>query len=145
MASACSRSSHCVHPAECCLSRGENQEKLFLNACRVRRLIVDKINELFKDYDGMILPASGGGAPTFKESSEKLSSKYLLLENHLAIGNFGGFPSITIPFTFSDEMPVGVNITGRVKDDDLVLNMANKIESITGYKDIYSKVGDIDV
>ncbi|MBR3049693.1 MAG: Asp-tRNA(Asn)/Glu-tRNA(Gln) amidotransferase subunit GatA [Bacilli bacterium] len=123
----------------------ENQEKLFLNACRVRRLIVDKINELFKDYDGMILPASGGGAPTFKESSEKLSSKYLLLENHLAIGNFGGFPSITIPFTFSDEMPVGVNITGRVKDDDLVLNMANKIESITGYKDIYSKVGDIDV
>ncbi len=123
----------------------ENQEKLFLNACRVRRLIVDKINELFKEYDGMILPASGGGAPTFKESSEKLSSKYLLLENHLAIGNFGGFPSITIPFTFSDDMPVGVNITGRVKDDDLVLNMANKIESITGYKDIYSKVGDIDV
>ncbi|MBQ2639930.1 MAG: Asp-tRNA(Asn)/Glu-tRNA(Gln) amidotransferase subunit GatA [Bacilli bacterium] len=123
----------------------ENQEKLFLNACRVRRLIVDKMNELFKDYDGMILPASGGGAPSFDDSSEKLSSKYLLLENHLAIGNFGGFPSITIPFTFSNDMPVGVNITGRVKDDDLVLNMANKIESVTGYKDIYSKVGDIDV
>ena len=33
----------------------ENQEKLFLNAYRVRRLIVDRINELFKKYDGLIM------------------------------------------------------------------------------------------
>ena len=123
----------------------ENQEKLFLNACRVRRLIVEKITELFKEYDGMILPASGGIAPKFDDTSEKLSSKYLLLENHLAIGNFGGFPSITIPFTFINDMPVGVNITGRIKEDALVLNMANKIEEVTGYKDIYSKVGEENV
>lgn len=123
----------------------ENQEKLFLNACRVRRLIVDKITELFKEYDGMILPASGGIAPKFDDTSEKLSSRYLLLENHLAIGNFGGFPSITIPFTFVEDMPVGVNITGRIKEDGLVLNIANKIEEITGYKDIYSKVGEENV
>ena len=41
-----------------CLTK-ENKEKLFLNACRVRRLVVDKINELFKQYDGLILPAIG--------------------------------------------------------------------------------------
>lgn len=126
----------------------ENQEKLFLNAGRVRRMIVDKITELFKEYDGMILPASGGIAPSFESSSEKLeklSARYLILENHLAIGNFGGFPSITIPYGFVSDMPIGVNITGRIKEDDLVLNMANKIETITGCKDQYSKVGDIDV
>ena len=123
----------------------ENQEKLFLNAQRVRRLIVDKINELFKMYDGLILPAAGGGAPRFDETSEKLSSRFLLLENHLAIGNFGGFPSITIPYGMVDGMPIGINITGRVKEDDLVLNMAHKIEKITGYKDLYCKVGEIDV
>ncbi len=120
----------------------ENQEKLFLNACRIRRLIVDKINELFKDYDGMILPASGSIAPKFDDSSEKLSEKYLILENHLVIGNFGGFPSITLPFTMIENMPVGINLTGRVKEDDLVLNMANYIEKVTGLSDIYSKVGD---
>lgn len=123
----------------------ENQEKLFLNACRVRRLIVDKITELFKEYDGMILPASGGVAPKFDDSSEKLSDRYLLLENHLAIGNFGGFPSITLPYGKVNDMPIGVNITGRVREDDLVLNIANKVEELTGYKDIYCKVGDIDV
>lgn len=112
----------------------ENQEKLYLNACRVRRLIVEKINELFKEYDGMILPASGGIAPKFDDSSDKLSSRYLVLENHMAIANFGGYPSITIPYTKICGMPVGVNITGRIMEDDIVLNMANKIEEVTGYK-----------
>ena len=112
----------------------ENQEKLFLNACRVRRLIVEKINELFKEYDGMILPASGGIAPKFDDSSDKLSDRYLLLENHMAIANFGGFPSITIPYAKVSSMPVGVNITGRILEDDVVLNMANKIEEVTGFK-----------
>ena len=117
----------------------ENQEKLFLNACRVRRLIVDKINELFKIYDGLILPTSGGIAPHFDEASDKLSDRYLLLENHLAIGNFGGFPSITIPSGFVENMPISINITGRVKEDDLVLNMANIIEEELGYKNQYAK------
>ena len=123
----------------------ENQEKLFLNAQRVRRMIVDKMNEFFKEFDGMIAPCSGGPASTFDATSEKLSDRYLILENHLAIGNFGGFPSITLPFTMVDGLPVGINLTGRVREDDVVLNMANKIESITGLRDIYSKVGDIDV
>ncbi|MBQ6546546.1 MAG: Asp-tRNA(Asn)/Glu-tRNA(Gln) amidotransferase subunit GatA [Bacilli bacterium] len=123
----------------------ENQEKLFLNAGRIRHIIVDKMNELFKEYDGMIAPCSGGPAQKFESTSEKLSDRYLILENHLAIGNFGGFPSITVPYAMIDDMPVGLNITGRVREDDLVLNIAYKIEEETGLKDIYSKVGDIDV
>ena len=123
----------------------ENQEKLFLNAGRVRRMIVDKMNEFFKEYDGMIAPCSGGPAAKFDSTSEKLSDRYLILENHLAIGNFGGFPSITLPYTMVNDMPVGINITGRVREDDVVLNMANYVEKVTGLKDIYSKVGDMDV
>ena len=44
-----------------------------------------------------------------------------------------------------NDMPVGINITGRVREDDVVLNMANKLEELTGLKDIYSKVGEEDV
>ena len=118
----------------------ENQEKLFLNACRCRRLIVDRVNELFKDYDGIILPASGGGAPSFDSSSEQVTDQQLILENHMAIGNFGGFPSITIPFTFVKDMPVGINITGRVMEDDILLHIANEVEKITGLRGL--KLGD---
>lgn len=121
----------------------ENQEKLFLNACRCRRLIVDKVNEIFKKYDGIILPASGKGAPSFDASSEQVSDQQLILENHMAIGNFGGFPSITIPFSFVQGMPVGVNITGRAMKDDVVLHIAQEVENITGLKGL--KAGDKDV
>lgn len=112
----------------------ENQEKLFLNAQRVRHMIVDKMNELFKKYDGLIMPASGGIAPKFGESSDQLSDRYLILENHMAIGNFGGFPSISIPSGFVNNMPISVNITGRAMEDDVVLNMAYKLEEKLGIK-----------
>ena len=113
----------------------ENQEKLFLNAQRVRRLIVDKMTELFKTYDGMIAPASGSVAPKFKsETVDKLSMRNLILENHLAIGNFGGFPSITIPCGFVNKMPIGLNITSGVKKDLDTLNIAYALESIYSYK-----------
>ncbi len=113
----------------------ENQEKLFLNAQRVRRLIVEKMTELFKNYDGMILPAAGSVAPKFKsETVDKLSKRNLILENHMAIGNFGGFPSITIPCGFVNKMPIGLSITGGVKKDLEVLNIAYALESIYSYK-----------
>ena len=109
----------------------ENQEKLFLNAQRVRRLIVDKMTELFNEYDAMILPAQGNIAPTFKsETVDKLSKRNLLLENHMAIGNFGGFPSITIPCSFVKGMPIGLSITSGVKKDVDLLNVAYALESV---------------
>ncbi len=120
----------------------ENQEKLFLNACRARRLIVNRMNELFEMYDGLIMPTTGDVAPLFDEvcdNFDKLSDEYLILGNHLILGNFGGFPSISIPSGFVNSMPVSVNITGRVKEDSLVLNMANKIESVLGCKGMVAK------
>lgn len=111
----------------------ENQEKLFLNACRVRRMVVDRVNELFRKYDGIIMPAAEGIAPKIDNHVDMLSEKFLMLGNHMVIGNFGGYPSITIPSGFVDNMPVGVNITGRVKEDSVVLNIANKIEGSMEY------------
>lgn len=119
----------------------ENQEKLFKNAGRVRRMIVDQMNALFQKYDGMLMPASGGIAPKFGEKTDQLSDRYLLLENHMAIGNFGGFPSITLPSGFVNGMPIAINLTGRQFEDDIILNMANQIEKVTGCKDQVAKGG----
>ena len=61
----------------------------------------------------------------------------------MAIGNFGGFPSITIPNGFVNNMPIGINITGRVFEDGLTLNIANKIEESLGYKDLIKEEYDV--
>ena len=111
----------------------ENQEKLFKNAQRIRRLVVDAMTNLFKEYDGLIMPNAGSIAPRFTDEMDRLSEKYLLLENHLAIGNFGGFPSITIPSGLVDNMPVAINITGPIMSDDKVFNIAKKLEEKIGF------------
>ena len=121
----------------------ENQERLFKNAQRLRRLIVDKINDLYKEYDAMILPASGGIAPKFEDSIDRMSDRYLILENHMAIANFGGYPSITIPNGIVNNMPVGLNITGPQFKDGETLNIAYKIEEKLGYKGLIKEEYDV--
>ena len=119
----------------------ENQERYFLNACRVRRLIVDKFKSLFKEYDGFILPVGSGVAPLIEGLNEKVDDDELaILENHLQMGNFGGFPSITIPNGFINGLPVGINITGNCYDDQTVLNLAYALEDLMDYKNMV--VGD---
>lgn len=112
----------------------ENQEKYFLNAQRIRRLIVDKMNELFKKYDALILPCSEGGAKSLESVNDMLTKESLILENHMVIGNFGGFPSITIPNGYVNNLPVGINLTSKVKDDENLLNIAANLEKIIGFK-----------
>ena len=117
----------------------ENQEKYFLNAKRVRRLITNKMNELFNNYDAMIMPASGKIAPKIDNVNEKISGNEQILENLMAIGNFGGYPSITIPNGFVNNMPIGVNITGNIMKDKDVLNIAYKLESTYNFKNQIAK------
>jgi len=121
----------------------ENQERLFKTAQRLRRVIVNKINELFEKYDAMILPSSGGIAPKFDEEIDKLSKKYLILDHHLNIANFGGYPSITIPNGFVNNMPIGLNITGPQFKDGEILNIAYKIEEKLGYKGLIKEEYDV--
>ena len=114
----------------------ENQEKLFLNAQRIRRIVKDTFTKLFEEYDAVILPGGSTVAPKFKSDNiEKMSDRNLMLENHMLIGNFGGFPSITIPSGFVNNMPVGVNITGPIFKDDELLNIAFALESTMNFKD----------
>lgn len=114
--------------------QSENQEKYFKNAQRVRRLVVDAIKEQFKNYDALIMPVGCGAAKHLDGSKDILSPDTAALDEHLQIGNFGGFPSITIPNGFIDNMPVGCNITGNCYDDQNVLNIAYALEGSMEYK-----------
>ena len=114
--------------------QAQNKDRYFHNAQRVRRLIVDKWKELFEKYDAVILPVGTGPAKPLEGSKDILDKNTAALEDHLQIGNYGGFPSITIPNGFVSNLPVGVNITGNCYDDEDVLNIAYALESAMEYK-----------
>ena len=125
--------------------QAENKDRYFFNAQRARRLIVDRWKELFKEYDAVILPVGSGPAKFLDDSKNSKISNIEPLEEHLQIGNFGGFPSITIPNGFVSGLPVGVNITGNCYDDVNVLNIAYALESSMNYKGMVARGYDYEV
>ncbi len=122
-----------------CLSK-KNQDKFFLRAQKLRRMIVDRLNEILGENDVLLLPASGKVAPKLEgEQIDKFSDQSLVLENHLALGNFSGLPSLTLPLCTSNGLPIGVNLTGRAFDEQTVLNIALFIEEKLPYKNMIAK------
>ncbi len=121
--------------------QAENKDRYFFNAQRVRRLLVDEWNKLFEKYDAVILPVGSGPARHLDNSLDILDDSTGPLEEHLQVGNFGGFPSITIPDGFIDDLPVGLNITGKCYDDANVINIASAIEGVLGYEGQVRKAG----
>jgi len=119
--------------------QAENKDRYFNNAQRVRRLLVDEWNKLFDKYDGVILPVGSGPAKHLDGKQDMLQENLAVLEEHLQIGNFGGFPSITIPNGFVNSLPVGVNITGKCYDDENVLNIAYALEKEMNYANQIAK------
>lgn len=114
----------------------ENQEKIFRKAQKVRRLIVNDLNEAFTKVDVLIAPASAQGAPIMGDASlDQLSSEYLIAENFMALANFAGTPSITIPMGFVHGLPVGLNLNAKAFEEAKLLDIAYGFEKITGLHD----------
>ncbi len=114
--------------------QAQNKERYFNNAQRARRLLVDTWKKLYEEYDAVILPVSSGPAKYIDNTKNKDYTNSHILEEHLNIANFGGFPSITIPNGFINNLPVGVNITGNCYNDSDILNIAYALESKMNYK-----------
>jgi hypothetical protein len=109
----------------------------YLRACSA-----EETKRILSKADVILFPASGTTAPLIEGSkSEQLSEAYLIGENHLAIGNFTGYPSLTLPSGFIDNMPIGINVTGRAFEEQTVLNISAGIEKVLGYKNQIAKVG----
>ncbi len=114
----------------------ENQEKIFRKAQKVRRLIVENLNDVLTQVDVLIAPASAQGAPKVGDDSvDQLSSEYLIAENFMALANFAGTPSITVPMGFVDGLPVGVNLNAKAFEEAKLLDIAYGFEKVTGLHD----------
>ena len=112
----------------------ENQDRYFKNAQRVRRLIVDEWKKLYETYDAVLCPVGLGPAKKLDELDKLQDIPTMALDEHLQVGNFGGFPSITIPNGFVSNLPVGINITSNCYNDETMLNIAYALESKMEYK-----------
>jgi aspartyl-tRNA(Asn)/glutamyl-tRNA(Gln) amidotransferase subunit A len=119
----------------------ENQDLLLRKAQKVRRLLVDDYKAALADVDVLIAPASSDVAPLLTDTSaDQLSARYLIAENHMVLGNFSGYPSMTIPMGKIDGLPIGINITAKPFEEQVMFDVALGMENLTGCKNMTVEV-----
>lgn len=92
----------------------------FSKAQQVRKLLVDKTQSIFAEYDAVILPTSPTTAFTFGEKTEDPIAMYLA-DIYTVFANLTGLPGISVPlFKHSNSMPFGLQIM-TAKSDELTL------------------------
>lgn len=96
----------------------ENYMKVYDKALRMRRVISEYFNELFKEYDAVIMPAASFAAYS-KEQAE--SNKYLCFEENLytAPASIAGLPVVTVG---------GVQLVGKAFSEKKLLEVAKLYE-----------------
>lgn len=104
----------------------------YLKAQRVRRLIAHDFEEAFKSVDLIIGPTSPGTAFKFGEKANNPVSMYLS-DIYTIATNLAGLPGISIPGGFIDNLPVGLQITGRAFDESRLLNAAHRYQQVTDW------------
>lgn len=114
--------------------RKDTRNNYYNRAQKARTLIVKAFNELFNEFDAVMLPAAPSHAPLINKEPEPNSE---VENNYLAMANLGGFPSLTIPFALDKGLPLGVNLTGKAFNDALILNLGYQIEQITGLYNLH--------
>lgn len=119
----------------------ENQELLLKKAQRVRRKLVEATEKMFDSLDVIVAPASSHVAPKLNDPSiDQLSDKYLVAENYMVLGNFTGYPSITIPMGMKNHLPLGINLLSKAYDEKTLLQVAYQLEALTGLKGLKAEV-----
>lgn len=109
----------------------ENFEKYFLKAKLVRTKINNHLFDLLKKVDAIISLGSSTLAPLINDVLKNKYSFSNVIDDFLQLANFSGVPSITIPFAKNNQnLFLGLNITGNLFQDHLVLKIAEYIENL---------------
>ncbi len=107
-------------------------ENYYLKAMKVRRLIKNDFDQVFKNFDLIITPTT---PTTAFKLGEELGDSLTLYGNDIFTvpANMAGLPAISIPCGFSDGLPVGMQIIGQAFDEGRVLKAAYAFEQNTTY------------
>ena len=105
-------------------------EAYYLKAQKVRKLISQQYDEIFKDCDLIFVPVSPTTAPEFGKIKNSLE---LYLSDLYTIGaNLAGLPAISLPVV-KNPLPIGMQFIGKFLDEQGVLDASFGLEKELGF------------
>jgi len=88
----------------------------YIQANRIRNLLISKINKLFQDYDVIISPTSGG--------------------DQSLITNLTGHPCLVMPNGFNEKgSPASICLLGNLFDEGILIEVARHYQLATSFED----------
>jgi len=99
----------------------------YLKAQKVRTLIKEDFDKAFQKVDVILTPTSP--CPAFK-ISEKIKDPLLMYLSDIftVSSNLVGLPAISIPAGFVEKLPVGLQLIGKLFEEDKILKIGQLIE-----------------
>ncbi len=104
----------------------------YIKAQKVRHLIKDEYEAIFKDADLILSPVAPTTAPEF--GSFKTSLQMYLSDIYTISVNLAGLPAISLPVHKDDNnMPIGLQLIGKAYDEQTVFDGALSLEKAVNY------------
>lgn len=114
-------------------------EVYFMQAARVRRMIADSFNRAFEQCDLIVCPS--GANTALPLDSDLTPLEYYALDLFTVAMNLAGIPAVSVPCGLaSNNLPLGMQVVGKMFDDVRVLQLAKHIEQFAGVDNRPTKV-----
>lgn len=100
----------------------------YLKAQKARTLLIDAYNEAFEKYDALLCAVAP--APAFKLGEKADDPLQMYMEDMMSVlPSLAGLPAISVPASTSKSgLPIGVQLIGPRKSDQILLNIAKGME-----------------
>ncbi len=108
-------------------------DAFYLKAQQVRTLLRRDYEQAFESVDVVAMPASP--TPAFRLGEKTADPLQMYLTDIFTVSaNLAGLPGISIPCGFAGErLPVGLQLMGRMFDEETILRVADAYERMTGW------------
>lgn len=90
----------------------------YIQANRIRNILIEEFNDLIKNYDVIVCPSFGG--------------------NQLLMTNLTGHPCVVVPNGFDEtNHPTSISFIGNLYDEETILSFAKKYQDNTKFDEIH--------
>jgi aspartyl-tRNA(Asn)/glutamyl-tRNA(Gln) amidotransferase subunit A len=104
----------------------------YLKAQQVRTLLRQDYDRAFDTVDVVAMPTSP--TPPFRLGEKTDDPLQMYLADVFTVSaNLAGLPAISVPCGFSDGLPIGLQLTGRLFDEETLLKIADAYQRVTDW------------
>ena len=102
-------------------------DEFYKKALQIRRLLVEQVDEIFKQYDAILSPVSPTVAFKLGEKTKDATTMYLA-DIFTVFANLTGIAAISLPlFTHSSNLPFGIHAMNKNGDEKTLLSISEAL------------------